>query len=180
MHFYAGSIISIFIIKYNIYNTRARAREGDGTTANDIVEACYYTQLGYSPTPAIKGQIAQMMADGADHSLICAVLEYTAKTAPRPTWAYARSVIERQMVAGSRTADDFCQSVERYLAEKQKKARARVDCYRDGEYFSSRTQWGKRVIEQQYGQREYDPKAYDGLSPEQLAEMAKLDKPNEG
>lgn len=32
----------------------------------------------------------------------------------------------------------------------------------------------KRVIEQQYGQREYDPETYDGLSPEQLEEMKRL------
>lgn len=32
----------------------------------------------------------------------------------------------------------------------------------------------KRVIEQQYEQREYDPKQYDGLSPEQLEEMNRI------
>ena len=54
-------------------------------------------------------------------------------------------------------------SHERHLAELTKKPAA-----------ASAASTGKRVIEQQYGQRTYDPAELDGITPEQLEEMNKL------
>ena len=54
-------------------------------------------------------------------------------------------------------------SHERHLAELTKKPAA-----------APSASCGKRVIEQQYGQRAYDPAELDGITPEQLEEMNKL------
>ena len=53
---------------------------------------------------------------------------------------------------------------ERHIAERQKKPAAAA----------APASGGKRVIEQQYEQRTYDPAEYDDITPEQLEEMRKL------
>ncbi|MEG0900821.1 MAG: DnaD domain protein [Clostridia bacterium] len=53
---------------------------------------------------------------------------------------------------------------------------ARAEHERHAQAFASKPAQGsvKKVIEQQYSQRDYDPAEYDGLTPEQLEEVRKL------
>lgn len=134
------------------------------------IEGAYYAAIGYSMTQAIRNQIAALMEQGAAPDLIAAVLEYTAE-APRPSWAYARTVLRRQMDTGTRTAEDFQQSVEAYRRKAAERA-AGPDCWSaEKGYYASRGP--RRLPEQCYSQREYGPEL-DGPSPEDIAEAMKL------
>lgn len=99
-------------------------------------------------------EIMAMMAAGAGADLVAEIIRYTAG-APRPSWAYARAVLRRQMAMGTRTAEDFT-AREAARAER---------IHANG--------MPKRVIEQCYEQRRYDAAEFGELSEEQLAEMAK-------
>lgn len=99
-------------------------------------------------------EIMAMMAAGAGADLVAEIIRYTAG-APRPSWAYARAVLRRQMAMGTRTAEDFA-AREAARAER---------IHANG--------MPKRVIEQCYEQRRYDAAEFGELSEEQLAEMAK-------
>lgn len=103
-------------------------------------------------------EIMAMMAAGAGADLVAEIIRYTAG-APRPSWAYARAVLRRQMAMGTRTAEDFA-AREAARAERN---------FANGQQMSM----PKRVIEQCYEQRRYDAAEFGELSEEQLAEMAK-------
>lgn len=103
-------------------------------------------------------EIMAMMAAGAGADLVAEIIRYTAG-APRPSWAYARAVLRRQMAMGTRTAEDFT-AREAARAERN---------FANGQQMSM----PKRVIEQCYEQRRYDAAEFGELSEEQLAEMAK-------
>jgi len=105
----------------------------------------------------VAAELAERMQAGAQPDMLAAILEYTGG-APRPSWAYARAVIDRQLARGTRTAAAFRAGVEQYRAAR---------C-------TQTAQPAKRVQEQQYSQRPYDPAEDDTLSPEQLAELARL------
>lgn len=129
------------------------------------IEGAYYAAIGYSMTQAIRNQIAALMEQGAAPDLIAAVLEYTAE-APRPSWAYARTVLRRQMDTGTRTAEDFQQSVDAYRRKAAERA-ARPDCWSaDQGYYASRAP--RKLREQCYDQREYSPED-GGMSAEDIA-----------
>lgn len=102
-------------------------------------------------------EIMAMMAAGAGADLVAEIIRYTAG-APRPSWAYARAVLRRQMAMGTRTAEDF-------TAREAERAERGLHYGENG--------MPKRVIEQCYGQRRYDAAEFGELSEEQLAEMAK-------
>ena len=102
-------------------------------------------------------EIMAMMAAGAGADLVAEIIRYTAG-APRPSWAYARAVLRRQMAMGTRTAEDF-------TAREAERTERGLHYGGNG--------MPKRVIEQCYGQRRYDAAEFGELSEEQLAEMAK-------
>lgn len=134
------------------------------------IEGAYYATIGYSMTQAIRNQIAALMEQGAAPDLIAAVLEYTAE-APRPSWAYARAVLRRQMDTGTRTAEDFAQSVVAYRRKAAERA-AGPDCWSaERGYYASRGP--RRLPEQCYSQREYGPME-GGMSQADIEEARKL------
>ena len=138
---------------------RAHAHEEDWLA----IEGAYFATYGRAIAPVVRTQMQAMMEQGAAPDLLAAVIEYSA-AAPRPSWAYARTVIQRQMQQGTRTAAEFTAACAAY---RQKAAqRARPDCWNAEQgYYSSRP---KRVIEQQYPQREYSPED-GGMSAEDIA-----------
>lgn len=154
----------------------------------------YYYNKAYEATygrkmpPIIRSQIGELMAQGAMPDLIAAVIEYSAG-APRPSWAYARTVLVRQLAMGTRTAEQFeaaCDSYRRKAAEKAASWRGKIlpeQNYSQREYgpeyggmsaadIEEAKRLGpspKRVIEQCYSQREYDPAKVDGPTPDEIA-----------
>ena len=131
---------------------RACARE-DAGQMQEIAEL--YEDVFCRHMPGIVAmEIMAMMAAGAGADLVAEIIRYTAG-APRPSWAYARAVLRRQMAMGTRTAEDFA---------AREAARAE-HIHANG--------MPKRVIEQCYEQRRYDAAEFGELSEEQLAEMAK-------
>lgn len=131
---------------------RACARE-DAGQMQEIAEL--YEDVFCRHMPGIVAmEIMAMMAAGAGADLVAEIIRYTAG-APRPSWAYARAVLRRQMAMGTRTAEDFT-AREAARAER---------IHANG--------MPKRVIEQCYEQRRYDAAEFGELSEEQLAEMAK-------
>ena len=54
----------------------------------------------------VQSEAEAFIRSGADPSLLLTVIEYTA-CAPRPSWAYARTVLYRSMERGMRTSIDF-------------------------------------------------------------------------
>ena len=131
---------------------RACARE-DAGQMQEIAEL--YEDVFCRHMPGIVAmEIMAMMAAGAGADLVAEIIRYTAG-APRPSWAYARAVLRRQMAMGTRTAEDFT-AREAARAER---------IHANG--------MPKRVIEQCYEQRSYNAADFGELSEEQLAEMAK-------
>lgn len=154
----------------------------------------YYYNKAYEATygrkmpPVIRSQIRDLMAQGAMPDLIAAVIEYSA-AAPRPSWAYARTVLVRQLAMGTRTAEQFeaaCDSYRRKAAAKAASWRGKIlpeQNYSQREYgpeyggmsaadIEEAKRLGpspKRVIEQCYSQREYDPAKVDGPTPDEIA-----------
>lgn len=148
----------------NYYYTRTRAREGtyDGDMA---MLAEVYQDVLCRPMPRfVAAELAERMQAGAQPDMLAAILEYTGG-APRPSWAYARAVIDRQLAMGARTAAAFRAGVEQYRAAR---------CTQTAQPGQPGQYGPKRVQEQQYSQRPYDPADDDALSPEQLAELARL------
>ena len=120
---------------------------------NKASEATY----GRKMPPVIRSQIRDLMAQGAMPDLIAAVIEYSA-AAPRPSWAYARTVLVRQLAMGTRTAEQFeaaCDSYRRKAAEKAASWR------------------GKILPEQNYSQRDYGLME-GGMSQADIEEARKL------
>lgn len=121
------------------------------------IEEAYTATYGRKMPPVIRSQIRSLMAQGAMPDLIAAVIEYSA-AAPRPSWAYARTVLERQLSMGTRTAEQFeaaCDSYRRKAAEKAAAWR------------------GKSLPEQNYSQRDYSPME-GGMSQADIEEARKL------
>lgn len=136
---------------------RACAREAAGGMPRELLEL--YEDVFCRHMPGIVAmEIMAMMAAGAGADLVAEIIRYTAG-APRPSWAYARAVLRRQMAMGTRTAEDFT-AREAARAERN---------FANGQQMSM----PKRVIEQCYEQRRYDAAEFGELSEEQLAEMAK-------
>lgn len=75
-----------------------------------LLADAYFGCLGYYPSPTVQRELSEYLR-ACTVDMICAVLEYTAKSAPRPSWAYARTVIDRHILQGHQTAADFNQSV---------------------------------------------------------------------
>jgi len=121
--------------------------------------------LGYYPTPYISGQFEALAKEGATPELIAAVLDYTAEHAPRPTWAYARAVIGRKLAEGITTGAAFEASVAAWYG-RQAAPRAAADQLPAGQPARPT----KRVIEQCYAQRDYNPAVVDALSSAEIAE----------
>lgn len=145
----------------------ARAREGarEGAapkTALTMLAAAYEDAFSRHMPRAVAIEMLRMMQHGAAPELIVAVLDYSTG-APRPSWAYARAVLQRQMAMGTRTAADFAQKEQQRAADRRRRE----------EENPGWQSWGrpKRVIEQMYDQRRYDPGEFEGLSPEQLEEL---------
>lgn len=137
----------------NYYYTRARE---DTSLDVQAVAEMYFDTLGRE-MPRYVGQEVQALIDaGIDAGMICAILAYTAG-APRPSWAYARAVIDKQAQMGAKTAEQFHENVGKW-----RDSRARQMCT------NART-----VQEQRYQQRPYDA-SDDDIPADQLAEMARL------
>lgn len=152
------------------------------------IEGAYYATFGRVIAPVVRAQMLSMVEQGAALDLIAAVIEYSA-SAPRPSWAYARTVLIRQLAMGTRTAEQFeaaCDSYRRKAAEKAASWRGKIlpeQNYSQREYgpeyggmsaadIEEAKRLGpspKRVIEQCYSQREYDPAKVDGPNPEEIA-----------
>lgn len=156
------------------------------------IEEAYTATYGRKMPPVIRSQIRSLMAQGAMPDLIAAVIEYSA-AAPRPSWAYARTVLERQLSMGTRTAEQFeasCMAFRRKAAEKAASWRKILpeQNYSQREYgpeyggmsaadIEEAKRLGpspKRVIEQCYSQREYDPAKVDGPTPDEITEARML------
>lgn len=151
------------------------------------IEEAYTAIYGRKMPPVIRSQIRSLMAQGAMPDLIAAVIEYSA-AAPRPSWAYARAVLERQLSMGTRTAEQFEAACDRYRRKAAEKAASWRKILPEQNY--SQREYGpeyggmsaadieeakrlgpspKRVIEQCYSQREYDPAKVDGPTPDEIA-----------
>ncbi len=162
-----------------IYNTRARTRVEENSVQvtdqkTDSIKTVYYMALGYWPAPVIMQQVAAYLQSGIDAGLIAAVLRYTGEHAPRPTWAYARSVIDRKYREGITTAAAFDASVAAWYSQRQMPVSPSPAAQGRGNRIpASRT---KTVIEQQYDQREYDPAEVDGLTPEEIEEAMRYER----
>lgn len=157
-------------------------------SSQDYYNKAYEATYGRKMPPIIRSQIGELMAQGAMPDLIAAVIEYSAG-APRPSWAYARTVLIRQLAMGTRTAEQFeaaCDSYRRKAAEKAASWRGKIlpeQNYSQREYgpeyggmsaadIEEAKRLGpspKRVIEQCYSQREYDPAKVDGPTPDEIA-----------
>lgn len=131
----------------NYYYTRAR----EDITCDVMQELgeIYADVLGRDMPRFVARYLHQCMEHGAQADLLGAILEYTGG-APRPSWAYARAVIDRQMMRGARTASDFWHGVDEYRSQQATKREARAD------------------PATQYTQRAFLAGQYDGLSPQQL------------
>lgn len=126
----------------------------------DLIKQCFRVQFGYAPFPAVLDTIAGYL-ETVEPSLICAVIEYTVQTAPRPSWAYANAVIKRQIAAGSKTAEDFSAACDAFRASSGSTVEYKPGYYR------------RRNSQQDYQQRDYDDSVND-MSAEDLAEAARL------
>lgn len=103
---------------YNNNNTRARVKNAIDTEMQsqsqkirhgDFAQT-YEDSIGRPMPRLVEREIAEMMEHGVDSGLICAVLEYTA-AAPRPSWAYARTVILRNYAKGINDEEAFTDSI---------------------------------------------------------------------
>lgn len=151
------------------------------------IEGAYYATFGRAIAPVVRAQMLSMVEQGAALDLIAAVIEYSA-SAPRPSWAYARTVLRRQMDIGTRTAAEFVTACSEYRRKAAERAagprRVAEQCYSQREYGPELAGMSaadieeakrlfpsppKRVIEQCYSQREYDPAKVDGPTPDEIA-----------
>lgn len=138
----------------NYYYTHARE---DITMDVQEISEMYLDTLGRPMPRFVLNQVQQLITAGIQPDMICAVLAYTAG-APRPSWSYAYTVIQRQAAMGAKTAADFHGNVNQW----------RQDRAAPKQYSQP-----KRVIEQRYEQRTYDS-SYNDIPADQLEEMNKL------
>lgn len=90
---------------YNNNNTRARACE----KIIEIHEA-YEDVMGRAMPKFVEREIMAMINGGIEPDMVIAVLEYTA-CAPRPSWAYARTVLIRNEEKGITSSSAFIVSL---------------------------------------------------------------------
>ena len=103
---------------YNNNNTRARverALDAEKQAAFQNIRhgdfaQIYEDSIGRPMPRIVEREISEMMEHGISSGLIGAVLEYTA-SAPRPSWAYARTVILRNYAKGINDEEEFNESI---------------------------------------------------------------------
>ena len=105
---------------YNNYNNNTRARVNraidlEVQASNEKImhgdfAQIYEDSIGRPMPRVVEREIAEMLERGIDSGLIGAVLEYTA-AAPRPSWAYARTVIARNYAKGINSEEEFNESI---------------------------------------------------------------------
>lgn len=86
----------------NNNNNHVRAR----AYAWEKVKDAYQDVLGRPMPRFVEREITGLLHAGVELDMVLAVIEYTA-CAPRPSWAYARTVLIRNEERGIRTASDF-------------------------------------------------------------------------
>lgn len=133
----------------NYYYIRAREHIENDVNLVEIAEM-YHDVMGRPMPRFVEHEVMAMLQTGIQPDMVCAVLAYTGG-APRPSWVYARTVIEKQAGMGARTAADFHGNVGRWRSSRAASG-------------------GKRVIEQQYEQRQCS--ADDDGIPADLLEEA--------
>lgn len=84
------------------YNNHARAR---ARRWREILDA-YEDVMGRPMPRFVQTECEGFESNGMELDMIKAVIEYTA-CAPRPSWAYARTVLYRSEERGMKTAIDF-------------------------------------------------------------------------
>ena len=103
---------------YNNNNTRARVEHAINTEVyannqrimhGDFAQI-YEDSVGRPMPRIVEREISEMLQHGISSGLIGAVLEYTA-SAPRPSWAYARTVIMRNFAKGINDEEEFNESI---------------------------------------------------------------------
>lgn len=90
----------------NYYNNNNHAH---AHAWNAILDA-YEDVMGRPMPRFVQNEAANMIKHGVEPSMIRAVIEYTA-CAPRPSWAYARTVILRNEERGITTTTAFYDSL---------------------------------------------------------------------
>ena len=141
----------------NYYYNNNHLQKNDQNLQIDTIKVAFRLNFGYEMPVAILRQCQMLLnTTQCTADLIIAIIEYTVCTAPRPAWPYARAVLNRQMAAGVFTAEAFAQSCAAFEAKAVK-------------YPST-----KRVLEQNYTQREYDPAEVNGPSLSDLKEARAL------
>ena len=142
------------VIQQTVYNNYyyTRAREDTKMVVQEISEM-YLDTLARPMPRYVCQEVEQLMEAGIHPDMICAVLAYTAG-APRPSWGYARAVLEKQAAMGARTAADFHGNVSKWRQSR-----------------STPREQPKRTIQQQYNQRTYDPAEFDGIPDDLMEEL---------
>lgn len=84
----------------NNHHARARAREWQ-----DLLDA-YEDVMGRPMPRFVQSEVEGFVRSGVQLDMVKAIIEYTA-CAPRPSWAYARTVLYRSEERGMRSATDF-------------------------------------------------------------------------
>ena len=133
----------------NYYYIRAREETKNGV---QMAAEMYLDVLGRPMPRFVEQEVLGLLDAGIQPDMICAVLAYTGG-APRPSWVYARTVIEKQAAMGARTAEDFNGNVAKWR--------------------SSRQAGGKRVLQQRYEQRTYGPEM-DGIPDDLMRDLLKV------
>lgn len=90
----------------NNHHARARAHEWQR-----ILDA-YEDVMGRPMPRFVESEICSFLHGGAETGMVRAVIEYTA-CAPRPSWAYARTVLHRNLERGICTEVDFVVSLSK-------------------------------------------------------------------
>lgn len=139
----------------NYYYTHARE---DISLDVQMVGEMYLDTLGRQMPRYIAMDVQGMIDAGIGADMICAVLAYTTG-APRPSWAYARAVIEKQAAMGAKTAEQFHENVGKWRDSRSRQMSTNV----------------RPVQEHRYQQRPFDP-SLDDVPEEQLAAMEQLKK----
>ena len=90
-------------------STGARARSIEANVLHGwYLDCCEYYADSFrrEPAPAIRREIAQTIKDGMTGECLQAIIDET-MTAPRPSWAYCRAIINRAKLDGIKTLDDW-------------------------------------------------------------------------
>lgn len=128
---------------------------------NELLRALF-TVMGWGklPTPKDRDLLSKWRGEwGFADGLLCKAAEYAAgKTAPM---AFLDKVLERYRACGIATPE----AAEADHAQRREAYQPKGEAGRPG----------KTVLEQRYGQRDYDPAKYEGLTPEEIEEVKRYD-----